>query len=393
VAPRGDQGVVLRINGSLGPFTLRVGRVVQLAAIVGSEDAAEGDGTGNRPAGVVGTWRWHEQTVFLLDGDALGVDEAMPVDVPEGEGGVVGQVAITQDLAAEALLEPVVVVEVAGEQYALPIDAVREVVAEAERTPVPRAPDEVMGVALLRGEPLLLLSFARLLGRADAGATAFVVVTFADFRVGLIVDRLVGIRRFRAKNQHTVLDGYQGLDGYYVAEDDSVVGAVDLERLIDARLLTAFKNFAPVNGNGGAEDAVVEQRQFLTFDAGGELCALAIDAIDRVLAYAEPVRLPNGGSEAVHGALEIQGHVVPVAEVQRRLATGGAAVDPGAYVVVRLADGPCALAVDRVHRIVQIPVGAIEQIGSGQDMIAEIGRLGDRLFWILAPDRLAGVAA
>lgn len=392
--PRGNDGVVLKISSSVAPFTARVVRVIQLAGIDSSSTLeAVGPGDGELPLAVMGTWRWQDKTVLLLDTDCLGVDDVAPANVPDGDAGIVGQTTAGQGAAAETRLDPVVVVEVGGESYALPIEAVREVVEGAERTPVPRAPEEVIGVALLRGEPLLLLSFARLLNRADSGSEAFMVVSFGTYRFGLTVDRLVGIRRFRSRNQHTVLESLQGLDGYYVDDGGGVVGAVDLERLVDGRLLAAFRNFAPIATETVEKKEDAEARQFLTFTAGGELCALAIDSIDRVVAYSEPVRLPNGGSDTVHGALEVQGQVVPVAEVQRRLAVGRAIVEPGAYVVVRLNGGACALAVDRVFRIVAIPAGAIEQIGTGDDLISEIGRLGDRLFWILSAERLAGVAA
>jgi chemotaxis protein histidine kinase CheA len=73
--------------------------------------------------------------------------------------------------AVEGLLLPV-----ADDFYALPVDWVREVVAAPNLTQLVTAPSIVLGLFNLRGEIVPLLDTAALLGLGTVGAPAFAVV-------------------------------------------------------------------------------------------------------------------------------------------------------------------------------------------------------------------------
>lgn len=84
---------------------------------------------------------------------------------------------------------------VAGEHYALPVEAAVEVVERGELTPVPGAPSPVAGVRNVRGRILPVFDLAALLGVATAEAERIVVVEHAGERVGLAVDAVPGVER------------------------------------------------------------------------------------------------------------------------------------------------------------------------------------------------------
>lgn len=90
------------------------------------------------------------------------------------------------------LLE-VITLTVAGQTFCIDIFAVREIRGWADATPLPQAPDYVLGVINLRGTvmPVLDLSARLGLGATDiTGRHVTVVVQRDDDLVGLVVDEV-----------------------------------------------------------------------------------------------------------------------------------------------------------------------------------------------------------
>ncbi|RMG20642.1 MAG: purine-binding chemotaxis protein CheW [Deltaproteobacteria bacterium] len=86
----------------------------------------------------------------------------------------------------------------AGERYALPIDALREIVRLPAVTEVPRTPPHVLGVATLRGEVLPILDLRPRLGLAEAEPTSkarVLVVRSEEGPAGLLVEAVEEVVR------------------------------------------------------------------------------------------------------------------------------------------------------------------------------------------------------
>lgn len=87
---------------------------------------------------------------------------------------------------------------IGGEDYAVDIMRVREIIHPLPITPVPRAPASVEGVVRLRGEVIPVLDVRKRLGLPAAAATRrtrFLVVTVARRRIGLVVDEVCEVIR------------------------------------------------------------------------------------------------------------------------------------------------------------------------------------------------------
>jgi purine-binding chemotaxis protein CheW len=83
--------------------------------------------------------------------------------------------------------------ELAGEEYAIPILKVREVVGRMDTTPVPGAPSFVLGVVNLRGRVIPVADLRRKFGLAQAAPTpqtCIVVVHVGDLEMGILADRV-----------------------------------------------------------------------------------------------------------------------------------------------------------------------------------------------------------
>jgi purine-binding chemotaxis protein CheW len=92
--------------------------------------------------------------------------------------------------------EVLVLVELAGQQYALPVRQVREVLPRAALTALPGAPAGVLGVLSLRGVLLPVLDLRQRLGLPAVPASIgqrIVAVELPSATIGLLVDAVTGI--------------------------------------------------------------------------------------------------------------------------------------------------------------------------------------------------------
>ncbi|MGH9459074.1 MAG: chemotaxis protein CheW [Thermoanaerobaculia bacterium] len=85
---------------------------------------------------------------------------------------------------------------VAGEQYAIDIDRIAEIIAPRRPTPVPNAPPSVIGIISLRGTIVTMLDLRRALGHppGDAGIDSrTIVVEDRGGLAGFAVDRVLRV--------------------------------------------------------------------------------------------------------------------------------------------------------------------------------------------------------
>lgn len=101
-------------------------------------------------------------------------------------------------LASDGGLAQLCTFRVGGEDYAIDIMRVREIIPPLPVTPVPRAPPFVEGVVRLRGDVIPVLDVRRRLGLAvtpPTRKTKYLIVNVAGRRLGLIVDEVTEVVR------------------------------------------------------------------------------------------------------------------------------------------------------------------------------------------------------
>jgi chemotaxis signal transduction protein len=390
-----------------GQLDGRIVPIVDLAALLERQRGGAYDGSGEvvqlRVAdGTVGLWvdkverlaRGDPAPLPTVDAAALLVGRlAAPglAATPESPLGNVGDL-----VAAPAAMAPVrsfIEVAVAGRALRLPRDAVFELLDAVAWTPVPQAPAGLLGVGLLRGAALPILSLAVLLGlRESRTSGAFVAVEIGGRRALLTVDRIAGLRVERQQSGRrwvaAVTDALSG--------DGGDAEIIDIAGLVSDELRRLVLGFSPLDRDDHDPGSAAAAVEYLAFTIAGWECALPVGCVDRIVGPQPLMRLPRpagAGAPAafIAGAIELHGQIVPVAAIASRLGddlreTVSAA---GAYIVLRAAEGLGAIAVDQVRRLVRLRPADIIPAARGRDgVIAALASSdGGGVLHLIAADR------
>jgi purine-binding chemotaxis protein CheW len=101
--------------------------------------------------------------------------------------------------------------------------------------------------------------------------------------------------------------------------------------------------------------------QLLVFSLDDRRYALRLEAVERVVRAVEVTSLPDA-PEIVLGIINVQGRIVPVINLRKRLRLQGREVRPGdQFIITSPSMRIYALAVDAVHGVVECPDGALVQ--------------------------------
>lgn len=338
--------------------------------------------------------------VLLLSEASLGLQNMEPVGVPEGGGGLVGQIEATTVTQAAELVNndmPTVTVQDGDETYAFHMEDVLEIIEIRDLTALPGAGPEVEGLMQLRGSALLVLSLSKLLKCEQTVAPKFVlVVAVHGSRLGISVADMVGIERYEKDILQTITGGDSQLEGYlpgYGAWEGRMTGLVALGGLVSLDSMAHFRRYLIQHGVDMAaisEQEMKSVRRLLSFRLGDERCALPLSLVDRVEEYGSAVNLPQG-DDSLAGVVQIKGEVAPVLDMRDMLGIKGK--DTSAYVVVRIQGAPWALVVDKVDRVIEIAEKDITPVRTSQnDYLTEVGRLDGELISLLSLEPLSRAA-
>src|SRR5579862_683069 len=319
-------GEILRLRLAEGGIGLWIDRVERLMRVEAGEPAPEG--------------------VALLDPEHLFDAALAPLALELGAAAPLGDVG---ELAAPAAIaapgEAFILVQVAGKTVHLARDAVVELIETVSWTPLPRAPAGLLGIGVLRGSALPILSLASLLGLPqDRPAGGYAVAEIERHRMLLATDRIIGLR--------------------YAATGSPI----DVAAAVPEELRRIVCGFAAGDGALSAASAGDgETGEYLSFTVAGQDFAVAVGCVDRIVGARPLIALPRpaAGSASdrdagapIIGVIELSGRVVPVAALQPRLerALGGLPANwaPSAYVILRDPEGLGAIGVDRVKQVVRL---------------------------------------
>ncbi len=295
--------------------------------------------------------------------------------------------------------------EVGGQDYALTLDAVREIIALPHSIAVvPRAEAVLLGVGAWRDRLLPLLSLRGLLGMdapaAWTGSEKVLVTIVNGALVGLVADRA----RTLIRADVTAIDpapamlsarsgGESRIAAIYRAD-----GGRRLISLLAPELLfreDVMRHIGESLAPAAADPIVRSTAQFVVFRLGSEEFGLPIAAVDEVALVPERLTRVPKMPKFLEGVINLRGEVLPVVDQRRRF-------DMPAYagggrprlIVVRSGHRRAGVIVDSVSEVLRSPADAIEPppdlTGEGARLVSGVINTprDERMILLLDPGEL-----
>jgi purine-binding chemotaxis protein CheW len=368
--------IVMRGVAAVGFVVDRVDRLLALAAHQLEHDDAGAGATD--PALLDGTIKGSEgqSTIKLLNPSRLLSGKFARLGVSTAHAASRSPVAMGSSAAALAqTLISLLSFRLGEQEYALPLDRVREIVPlPGHISTLPRPETAVLGVTTLRESLLPLVSLRALLGMAANSGHGprgkVVVVSLGEGAVGLVVDATREILRVDPniiEPAPALLirgDGDAEIASICRLEDGQrLVALLSPDRLFRSELVRRIlaEQASAGEAEPQAEANVMAEEQFIVFRLGDQDYGIPIAAVSEIARRPNHItRLPKAPA-FVDGVMNLRGGVVPIVDLRRRfdLSTTEHA---GSQRILIVAIGAviAGFLVDSVSEIIKVQIDAIQ---------------------------------
>jgi purine-binding chemotaxis protein CheW len=299
--------------------------------------------------------------------------------------------------------------EVAGQDYALPLDAVREIIPLPQSiTIMPHAEALLLGVTAWRDSLLPLLSLRGLLGFPPSmewsGREKVFVTMVNGASVGLVADRaraLVRAETTAIDPAPTLLAARSGGEAKIVAMFRGNGGRSLISLLAPEQLFRedVMRRIGDPSFHAGSQPAAAPARgalvHFVVFRLGDETFGLPIAAVDEVAPVPTQITRVPKMPDFLEGVINLRGEVLPVVDQRRRFDMPKFAGGSGQrLIVVRAERHRAGLIVDHVAEVLRTEASAVEP---PPELTGEAARLingvindqsADRMILLLNPSEL-----
>jgi purine-binding chemotaxis protein CheW len=263
---------------------------------------------------------------------------------------------------------------VAGQEFALELDAVREVILTPDSVAsIPHSEELVLGVTAYRDTLLPLLSLRGLLGLSGAAQSErskVVVSHIGGALVGLVADQaraIVSVPEGEADPPPSVLAARAGAESrikaiYRGDGGRRLISILAPDQLFREDVMQRLNNARGTRVDAGSETTSEELRdQFLVFRLGEDEFALPIDAVIEVARLPERITKVPRTPDFLEGVISFRGDILPVVDQRRRFDMPVREGDEGRrIIIVRSERHRAALIVDAVSEVLSNPRGAID---------------------------------
>jgi purine-binding chemotaxis protein CheW len=302
--------------------------------------------------------------------------------------------------------------DVGGQDYGLPLDAVREIIPLPQSIAiVPHAEAVLLGVTAWRETLLPLLSLRGLLGFPPAtawtGREKVFVTAVNGASVGLVADRARALVRAEATAidpAPSMLAARSGGESKIVAifrgqgggnSGQSLISLLAPEQLFREDVMRRIADPSLHSVSQAAATALGDLVHFVVFRLGAEEFGLPIGAVDEVARVPKQITRVPKMPDFLEGVINLRGEVLPVVDQRRRFdmpkfASGGGQ----RLIVVRAARHRAGLIVDHVSEVFRTGAGAIEPppdlTGEATRLVNGVinDRLANRMILLLDPSEL-----
>lgn len=266
---------------------------------------------------------------------------------------------------------------VAGQEYALDIDVVQEIVQlPPQIVRVPNTPAQVLGLMTLRERLLPLVSLRSLFALPDReldDKSRVVVVALGGLTVGVVTDSVSEVLRV----PRPLVDDIPPL----LARDGGLAEITRICRLDQGRRLVsvlsapslfdhsavqsalhaAAEQESTMNRDSDDEIRTDDEEQLVVFRLAGGEYGVPIDTVQEIVRIPEELTAVPKAPDFVEGVINLRGAVLPVIDQRRRLGLPALERNDRQRIMVYLLGGVrTGFIVDAVTEVLKVPRTAIE---------------------------------
>jgi len=276
---------------------------------------------------------------------------------------------------------------VAGQEYALAIEEVKEIVQLPEHiTEIPQCGLHVLGVVSLRDRLLPIMSLRRMFSLPETElceTNKIVVVTPADgISVGLVMDsvrEVLRVKNARIDPIPSILarsDKINEMQAICRLDDGKrIVSILDVQKLFDLTELLRIQAEAGITHMDDtlSKNSTDDEEQLIVFRVFNEEYAVPIESVQEIVRVPEAlVRVPKT-PDFIEGIINLRGEVMPVVDQRRRFGLPPAERnDRQRIVVFSIHSVRTGFIVDSVSQVMRVPASSI---GPAPDVSLEQSRL------------------
>jgi purine-binding chemotaxis protein CheW len=413
-AARFDDAMRVIVIGRGAPVGFVVDRIEKLVTFPADRIENDDAGAGSIEVldGVIGGAEG-ESTIKILNPQRLLSDEFSQLG--RSDTGATSGVSISTSASAPSAAAPepkvaLVSFDLGQQEYALPLERVREIIQLPEQiSEVPRSETAVLGVVTLRDRLLPLVSLRVLLGLpADSGRDdpgKVMVVTMGKDAVGVVADRTREILRV----DPAVIDPAPALltRGEGDAEIISIcrldrgkrlVALLSPDRLFRSdlvrRLLAGDVSESAISV-GQTDGNAMADEQFIIFRLGDQEYGLPIAVVEEIARPPEKIAPLPKAPDFVDGVMNLRGVVVPIVDLRRKFEmTSKEPLGNQRILVLALGGGKTGFIVDGVSEVVRLPANCIQPAPEvSREQMRLIGRVANldaqnRMILLIDPTEL-----
>ena len=377
-AERNDdmRAVVVEADGRLAGLVVdRVSEVIRVpAACIEPPPATSGDGQ---------THPWLQGVAKLCEGQRLilllDVDKLIPSsDVTQTvtRSAHVTTAARQQQTvhAGSQSSQQVVTFHIDGEEYALPVKDVQEIIRPPEISRIPHTPGYVEGVASLRDRVIPIVNLRTRFaigGCAVDDDSRVVVVNVGAAVIGMQVDAVSEVLNLPA-DAMAVPPALLGADG-----SDQLLGVAKLDKgrrlimLLDANRILPLADLGLLTDTAGKDPAmsaaeatarrqIGDEQLFVGFRIEGEEFGVPIQYVQEIIWLTRITRVPRT-PPFVEGIINLRGNVLPVIDLRKRFGLPSLAATESTSIIVVDVDGRrSGVIVDAVSEVRRLALDSIE---------------------------------
>lgn len=411
--------LVLRIGTSVGLMVDRVHAVVTISPE--QVDAIQQEDEISNTEWLAGVIRQEKELTLLLDVERL-VQTHASQERAGGSGPASDFNAMADAADEDSNLDELQLVsfEVAGQEYAAPIDRVQEIVqAPTDFTTLPHAHAAVLGVMVLRARLLPLLSLRALFGLETLALQEHHRVVVLQLpggsSVGVVMDRVNEVLRVSRSVQEPVPALFNNsravrhVQSMCRLEDGKrLVSILEIDSLVDYTSAaiqslghgTGFEAQSASQACNQEESEDMESEgQVVVFQLGAEEFGVNIHSVQEIVRVPEQLtRIPQTPA-FLEGVINLRGTVLPVIDQRRRMGIEGGERHDRQRIMVYLMNGVrTGFIVDSVTEVLRLDPKNISDTPSGGlhdvNLLPQVANLTEskRMILLIDPQALLSSA-